>query len=400
MAVQSALNASQGNGIAAPLMQAQSLASGNRFKNPSFEGVTRPVIFGEVNVFDGWDPLYCDKPYAPTSCPAERQGAGNPFGLFMGRPEYKPTDVANRVHSGRTAQQLFCFWRTCRAGVQQTIETAPGETCQVSVWVQSWSAESAIGTDGVEFHSETATKDQRDNSTWVIRVDPNGGTYAFGSGLLSSRVYGFQDGHYDKWAQIRYEFVATGPKTTIFFENLRLWPVAHNDSYIDDASVICAGAPATATPTPTPTLGVSPSGPAPVCPTTDACEPVVIVVTATPGVSTPAATPTKTAQPSPTMVTPTKTITAAPPICAWEAQGATDAKKKHFYTYTDPQRSGLYQRIRSGPGIEFETLDYIAKGDRLQVYWSIKRGVYTWWALDTKCSRWAAELGSIEEVPD
>ena len=77
----------------------------------------RGVIFGEVNVYEGWEPFYCDQPYTPTRCPAERIGSGNPPGLLMGRPEYKPTDIANRVHSGATAQQWFCFFRTCRAGV-------------------------------------------------------------------------------------------------------------------------------------------------------------------------------------------------------------------------------------------------------------------------------------------
>jgi hypothetical protein len=214
---------------------------GNRFNNPGFEGSTRPVIFGEVNVFEGWEPFYCDTPYTKKRCPAERIGDGNPQGLEMGRPEYKPTNVGNRVHSGSTAQQWFCFFRACRAGVFQTIQTKAGETCEVTAWVQTWSANGDTGTDGGAYTSDTKTKDDRDNSTWRIKIDLDGGNDAFDSSLLVSRAFTYDDGHYDKYAKIQFNFTATGSKTTIFFENLRLWPVAHNDNYLDDASVKCSG---------------------------------------------------------------------------------------------------------------------------------------------------------------
>jgi LysM repeat protein len=205
----------------------------NRFTNPGFEGRTRPVTFGEVNVFEGWEPYYCDQPYTVEKCPAERQGTGNPEGLLMGRPEYKPTDVSNRVHSGATAQQWFCFWRTCRAGVFQTVTTTPGATCVAGGFVQSWSA------NGTGFTSDLQTKDQRSNSTWFIRVDTGGGTDAFANGLQISRGFGYSDGIYDQFAEISYQFVATGATTTVFFENLRLWPIANNDNYIDDVYIRC-----------------------------------------------------------------------------------------------------------------------------------------------------------------
>jgi hypothetical protein len=222
------------------------LTSGNRFENPGFEGEVRGVIFGEVNVFKKWQPFYCDEPYTPAKCPAERIGDGNPAGLVMGRPEYKPTDVSNRVHSGATAQQWFCFFRTCRAGVYQTIATAPGEVCTVRVWVQSWSTNDpdAFGYDPsgaltCQYCSDLRTADDRDNSQWRVIVDTSGGTYAFTPGLLASRVFGYNDSIYDRYVQISYTFTARSNQATIFFENLRLWPIAHNDNYIDDAEVTC-----------------------------------------------------------------------------------------------------------------------------------------------------------------
>jgi hypothetical protein len=218
----------------------------NRLRNPGFEGLVRPVIFPEVNVFADWEPFYCDEPYTPEKCPAERrdtqspprQGYNDPD-LLMGRPEFKPSDVANRIHSGQTAQQWFCFYRVCRAGVFQTVATSPGETCEVSAWVQTWSASSTIGTDGQNFTSTTATADDRANSTWFIKVDPTGGTYAFAPSILISQPFTYDFGHYDKYIQIRFAFTATSSQATVFFENLRLWPFPHNDSYIDDAAVRC-----------------------------------------------------------------------------------------------------------------------------------------------------------------
>ncbi len=206
----------------------------NLFANPSFEGQTRPVIFGEVNLFQSWEPFYCDEPYTPQKCPALRQGTGNPEGLLMGRPEYKATDLDNRVHSGNTAQQWFCFFRTCRAGVFQTVTTTPGAVCETGAYVQSWSA-NATG-----YVSDLLTQDQRANSTWFIRVDTTGGTNAFAEGVLVSRGFGYGDGIYDQYVLITYTFTATSSRATIFFENLRLWPIANNDNYIDDAYVRCA----------------------------------------------------------------------------------------------------------------------------------------------------------------
>jgi LysM repeat protein len=205
----------------------------NLLANPGFEGSVRSVDFVEVNVFEGWEPFYCDEPYTPEKCPAPRQGSGNPAGLQMGRPEYKLTDIGNRVHGGQTAQQWFCFFRSCRAGVYQTVTTTPGATCEAGAYVQSWSA------NGTGFTSDLSTQDERDNATWFIRVNLAGDTFAFSDANLISRGFGYADGIYDQYVKISYIFTANSTTTTVFFENLRLWPVANNDNYIDDAYVRC-----------------------------------------------------------------------------------------------------------------------------------------------------------------
>lgn len=211
----------------------------NRLKNPGFEGSVRPVIFGEVNVFEGWEPFYCDQPYTPQKCPAPRpcignqQGGCNPPDLKMRRPEYKATNLDSRVHDGETAQQWFCFFGTCQAGVFQVFPTTPGEACEVGAYIQSWS------NYDDDLASELGSDDDRANSVWQIIVDRDGGTYAFSDDVLKSDRFGYSHGIYDKYVKISFTFVATADQTTVFFMDTRLWPIGNNDSYIDDAYAVC-----------------------------------------------------------------------------------------------------------------------------------------------------------------
>jgi LysM repeat protein len=203
--------------------------------NGGFEGDTLQVGFEDVLVFTGWLPYYCDQPYTDSRCPALRQGFGNPVGLLMNRPSYSATSADGRVHGGGTAQQWSCYYTACRAGVYQVVQTEPGSFCEAGAYVQSWS------THGTSLLSDLATAADRDNSTWLIRVDRSGDTAAFAesSSMLLSRGFGYLDGVYDRFVKISYTFTASGSQTTIYFENLRLWPFARNVSYLDDAYVRC-----------------------------------------------------------------------------------------------------------------------------------------------------------------
>ncbi len=212
----------------------------NLFVNAGFEGETRAVLFDDVKVFPGWEPFYCDVPYTGEKCPALRQGSGNPEGLMMARPRFSSADLARRVAEGMTSQQWSCRYAPCRAGVYQTVTTVPGAVCEAGIAVQSWSTNSTSNP-----FSDLITSDDRDNSTWFIRIDLNGGTDAFASGpnMLISRGFGYDDGIYDQFATIRYIFTATGERTTVFFENLRLWPFARNINYADNAYLRCTISP-------------------------------------------------------------------------------------------------------------------------------------------------------------
>ena len=54
-----------------------------------------------------------------------------------------------------------------------------------------------------------------------------------------SRGFGYLDDIYDNYVRISYIFEATGTQATVFIDNLRLWPMARNVNYIDDAVVRC-----------------------------------------------------------------------------------------------------------------------------------------------------------------
>lgn len=211
----------------------------NRLTDNGFEGPARQVEFDAVNVIEGWDPFYCAQPYTDTHCGATRQEAGNEDTLRYSIPEYDATDTAGRVRSGSQAQQWFCEFRVCQGGVYRTFSTTPGEVCEVGAWVQSWSA----AEDGDPWHSDLKTEDDRDNSTWYIRIDPQGGSYAWADGVLVSRGFGYDDGVYDQYARISHTFTATSVRATVFIENVRLWPLKNNYSFVDDAFVYCSMPP-------------------------------------------------------------------------------------------------------------------------------------------------------------
>jgi len=231
------------------------------FVNPGFEGLYHNRIIGEqsyntMQMADGWEPIACDEPFvvggcpAPMPCPAGQTTSCNPAGARMGLPEWKPAIgqyYPTRVYAGERAQQWFCYSRTCLAGIYQTVIVPPGyDHCTVGARVQSWSQNAAT-----VYTSQLATADDRQNSSWRILVDYSGGANPFAPGTLASREFGYSDWIYDQWASIEFSFDvgrAGGPHT-IFFMDRRLWPLTHNDSYIDNVWGLCERSVG---PTPTP----------------------------------------------------------------------------------------------------------------------------------------------------
>lgn len=237
----------------------------NLLANPDFEGNARPVIFPEINVIEDWYPYYAASGYLDykDNFPADRRDTHSPArngynepNLILGRPEYKPTDVSNRVHHGKSAQQLFNNYRAHDGGVFQIIDVPLNVVCEVDAYVQSWSnAEGSTNT-----LSDLFTADDRDNYHWFIRVDASGYADAYADEVLTSRSFGYADGIYDKYVLIKYRFLTITEKATIFIGARTTWPMGNNNAYIDDAHVICSEPLATeSTPEPTATPVILPT---------------------------------------------------------------------------------------------------------------------------------------------
>lgn len=235
----------------------------NLFADPSFEGEATKRTFNEVQVIAGWEPFFCAVGYRDIKAGQCK----NEEGHEMRRPEFRPSFLPERVRQGVQAQQWFCQFGACQAGVYQTVQVEPGRRCAVSAFVMTWSRgqppeeDLARAVGGRQYWSEARqrweysstpwTSDiaitgpggvpvgDRLNSEWVIKVDPAGGSDAFAEGLIVSQAYTYADGHYDQFGKIYLEFISTGAQATIFFENLRHYRLVNNDSYIDSAFVGC-----------------------------------------------------------------------------------------------------------------------------------------------------------------
>jgi len=234
----------------------------NLLRNPGFEGAVITHIFNEVNVYEGWQPYYCDEPHTPEPCPATWLGDKNPPDLLMGRPEYKPVAYG---------QSWFCFMRPCDAGIYQTIDTLPGHYYTVAFTAQLWS-EDGSNPDGQPSHgygywgelpdgsggvygpygsSDIAGTDDLINGSLYIALDFKGATFGFADHLVYSPEYGYWEGCYrlqgDEWCQVEMALIANSYITTIFLGARFVFPFAHNDVIIRGAAVF--GQPG-ATPTP------------------------------------------------------------------------------------------------------------------------------------------------------
>gem|GEM_PF-2007930 len=218
----------------------------NLLANPGFEGTGHKEKADNIIVADEWKAFYCAKPFRDSSCSASAYAgilSGNPNGLAMDRPVYFPNTTRGRRHGSASAQMWACPYHVCRGGVYQTFHTTPGQVCEASVWVQSYSAavDSGIKPPALPI-SALKTADDKRASTWYLRVDPTGGHDPWGGVVEVSRPFGYDDGIYDRFARITMTFTATSDHATLFVENMRLWPLLFNESYIDDAVVACRNA--------------------------------------------------------------------------------------------------------------------------------------------------------------
>lgn len=267
----------------APLIGATSTqASNNLLENPGFEeGFRHYNDINEVNVAKKWKPWW-----------VERSSGDDP--AINHRPEYKQADgniYSNRVHKGTYAQQFFTFYSTHTAGLYQQVSgIQPGSRLQFSIWTMVWSS-----NEDDPKHSDSPAY-----MNLQVGIDPYGGADPWAGTIVWSPALNW----YDSWGKQVVEATAQSSTVTVFCKSAPNYPVKHNDTYWDDASLIVlesAQPTATAVP-PTATAGTEPSA-------TPAAD------TATPAAD--ATTPAPTTIPSETP-TPAPSPTCAPPPEDWE----------------------------------------------------------------------------------
>lgn len=239
------------------------LVSSERLVNPDFEDGFYPWYAGGNFVGAGWQPVICTDCPIPKVCEEGQTTGCNPSGLHMRTPEYKDAAIwvdPFRILSGAHSQQWFCAAEHCQAGITQMVDTAPGEQCTVSAWVQTWGAAGGRSCwSNTLYRSDYCTDDDMANMHMMIVVNLDGDPITLPlSGHYVMVDFGFYDGIYDEpdgGAPIAVDFVATQEQTAVALIGYQLYPVGNANWYVDLASVWCVGEavpPVEDEPTPTP----------------------------------------------------------------------------------------------------------------------------------------------------
>ena len=235
--------------------------SGNLLANPGFEApfgkqCCQPVPayppntpIDEVQVAAGWSGWWRD-PYYPDYPPSCGEAQSPPVNcVAFHRPEWREASpYANRIRSGGNAQKYFTFWSVHEAGMFQTVGgIRPGDRLQFTAYMHAWSTNT----------NELVSSGQQTMSL-KVGIDPWGGTNPFSANI----VWSTPTDVYDVFAPFSVEAVAQSSQVTVFTYSRPVYPLLHNDVYVDDASLIVMGAGAPPPPPPpAPTAG--PTSPPP-----------------------------------------------------------------------------------------------------------------------------------------
>jgi len=203
-----------------PALGAPGEQATNLVKNPGFEtGAWDTGGFGWVP--NNWEPWYGPE-----------------------RPDYELETHSTHVHSGTYSARYHTAYQIHDAGLMQQITVTPGAKYRLTAYVLGWSTESPV----VDTPS-TSTMEL------FVGIDPTGTRNRGGSTVwASTRTL-------DKIVELTVEAVAQGSTITIFLRSRPDWPVARNDVFWDDVSVVqIEGSSATAQPTQAPSTGGTGTG--------------------------------------------------------------------------------------------------------------------------------------------
>lgn len=231
-----------GVATAAPLAQPAAADGPNLLKNPGFENPYGKqccqtdmskyfpnTLIDEVQVAQGWLGWWVDADVAagrPGSC--DEPGAPKENCVAWHRPEWREANCgavcANRVRTGHNAQKYFTFYSVHDAGMYQTVSgVTSGQRLRFSVYMMGWSTNADYGNSGGQ-----------QSMGMQVGIDPTGGANPFSSNVVWSTVSDV----YDAWGLYTVEAVARGSSVTVFTRSRPIYPLQHNDIYVDDASLV------------------------------------------------------------------------------------------------------------------------------------------------------------------
>lgn len=214
---------------------------GNLLTNPGFEAPfakqcchtesnfppNTPV--DEVQVPSGWWGWWRIPDSAP-EFPSTCNEKSPPGCMAFHRPEWREAaPYANRIRTGNNAQKYFTFWSNHEAGMYQRVTgLRAGQRIQFSAYLQAWSTNKG----------ENIQSEGQQTMNLKVGIDPFGGADAFSSNIVWSKA----GDSYDQWGQFAVEAVAAGNVVTVFTYSRPIYPLQHNDVYVDDAALVVVGA--------------------------------------------------------------------------------------------------------------------------------------------------------------
>jgi hypothetical protein len=184
----------------------------NLLVNPSFEQPFNFQAGQEILVAQGWTAWWL-------------QGSDANF-----RPEFKPTDLSSRVHSGSSAQQYFKTFGQYLAGMRQFVDNAaitPGARVQFSAWGMGWSCiQGADCSQGIS--QDPADMLMRVGIDTTGNTDPNAGTVKWSDYFNPIDQYQIQC----------VEAVAESSQIVVFTWSSPDQPRLNQDTYWDDGALV------------------------------------------------------------------------------------------------------------------------------------------------------------------
>jgi hypothetical protein len=203
-----------------------SSTGGDLLSNGDFEGGWHLQTFSEINVPDGWTAFWREGGPVPHD-PKNPNGYGRPEMKVV--PNEPPFTDPRRVYQGGRAAFFFGFWRIADAGYYQQVQVTDGATVCLRAFAHAWSS---TGDD--PHYSTLVTEDDKINISFLLGIDPTGGTDPFADSVRWGKTAHI----YDNYAEIPSAQVEAESGTiTVFLRGHALWPFKHNDFYFDAASL-------------------------------------------------------------------------------------------------------------------------------------------------------------------